>query len=188
MKVPRSASNRNLALFLGVVVLAPVMLVAGPFRGRFFPSGAREVARLAVVPPSPFGSAELSALIPADLRAELGEPFVRAAEAADWAAVVLALERVPAARATPPVRYLHGLALLFADRPAPALAGLADAITLAPGTALADDARFARAQALLRLAQSDAARAELSLLAAGASRHAEPARRQLAALAASDRR
>lgn len=179
----RHRSNARLLLFLGAVVLIPVVLVAGPFRDRFFPHAARSVAELAQPPPPRFGAADRAALLEPEQVALLGRDFEHACDRSDWTAVALALERVPPARATPAVRYLHGLALLQARHPATALAGLQDAVALA-APPLEDDARYALAQALLMLARGDAARGELSTLAAGASEHAAAARRQLEQLAA----
>lgn len=183
------SSNRKLALFLATVVLAPVVLVLGPFRDRFFPKQARAVAAIAELPRTRFTPSDLAELLTPAQIATLGERFTEAAAARDWNGVALALERVEASQATAHVRYLHGLANLHAGHPARALAGLKDAVALtvtpnAATAALHDDTRLALAQALLQLIRADEARRELTLLDRPSCRHAEQAHAQLLRLAA----
>jgi len=180
----RTSSDRRLVLFLGGVVLVPLTLVFGPFRGHFFRSDAPAIAALAEPPDDGAVLAALADWMPAALRRELGDRFEQALAARDWVAVAVALERVEPMQATAAVRHLHGLLLLRLDRPAPALAGFHDAATLAADSELVAAARHARAQALLLLGHAASARVELSALAAGGGRHAEPAQRQLARLQA----
>ncbi|MBL8840776.1 MAG: hypothetical protein JNL90_04510 [Planctomycetes bacterium] len=179
----RSSSNRRLLLFLALAVLVPVVLVVGPFRGRFFPPQARAIGALAVAPAPPLERARCLELLGGELLAQLGPEFEAALEQHDHAGLALALERVAPNQATAAVRYLHGIALLEGGHPARALAGLQDAVATA-SPPLDDEARYALAQVLLLLTRADQARVELTRLSHGASRFAEPARRQLVQLSA----
>jgi hypothetical protein len=179
---PRRTSNLRLALFLAAVVALPVVLVAGPFRDRFFPQQARAIAALAAPVEPPVTRGDLERLLGAELAAALQRDLEPAVAARDWAALARVLERVEPARATSGVRYLHGVAWLAAGHPALALTGLQDAAATATAP-LQDDARFALAQALLRLARGDEAARTLTALDVAAGPFAERARGQLAALA-----
>jgi len=180
---PRRTSNLRLALFLAAVVALPVVLVAGPFRDRFFPKQGRAIAALAVAVEPPVARGDLERLLGADLAAALHRELDPAVAARDWAAIARVLERVEPQRATAGVRYLHGVAWLAAGHPALALTGLQDAAATASAP-LQDDARFALAQALLRLSRADEATRTLSALDVAGSPFSQRAREQLAALAA----
>ncbi len=178
----RTNSNRRLLLFLALAVLAPVVLVGGPFRDRFFPPQARAIGSLAVAPAPPLDLARCRELLGEPLLAQLGGEFETALALHDTAGVALALERVAPQQASAAVRYLHGLALLEGGHPARALTGLQDAAATA-SPPLDDEARFALAQVLLLLTRADQAQVELTRLANGAGRYAERARQQLERLA-----
>ena len=176
----RARSNRRLALVFALLVLPPVVLVAGPFREQFFPKRARELAALAILTRPPLDPAALAGAGWSDAeRAELRREW----DAREYAVLVARLDREPRERMNAGLKYLFGLAALLDRRASVAAKGLADA--KAEGdAALREEASFALAQALLLNGNGDAARAELAPLAQGGGPRREAAAKQIAELSA----
>jgi len=180
--LPRRRSNWKLALFLAAAVVPPVALVLGPFRQRFFPRDPEALRAIARVEMPPLDRNGISRILGPELTASgLADALASQFEQRRYADAEQELERVSPAQANDGVRWLHGMAALLDQRPAIALPGLQDAAK-AGDPRLAEEARFALAQALLLLGRADAARPELVELSRRDGPHRLAATEQVAAL------
>ncbi len=165
----RKKSNRLLALFLAAAVVPPVVLVLGPFRDRFFPGDARAVQGIAVSVRPRWELADWERIVGAQPSATaLASQLADEWEAGRYGEVAAQLERLPAVQASAELRYAYGIARLLDHHPALALESLQGAVSMASGV-LANDARFALAQAHLGLGRADDARRTLQSLSGSLS-------------------